>query len=162
MKKFLKVEDLQLINGGYLSDKENSPITNSAFVAAQKRAEYVVCFAKHAKNKTFVGKKTDDLAKMIKKVNAELACTTTKYVNAPKKVEKKLSNKLADEALAFMKFEENTTKVEKMNSFLQEFNVIHEFEEFGLFFEDGIVKLSRIYTMKELVNSVEQTIDILS
>lgn len=162
MKKFLKVDELQLINGGYLSDKEKNPVTNSEFIAAQNRAEYVITFAKHAKKKDFKGKKSDCLSEMIKAVNKELATKSTKYVTAPKKVEKKLSNKLADEALAFMKFEESTTKVEKMNSFLQEFNVIHEYEEFGLFFEDGIVKLNKIYTMKDLVNSVEQTIDILS
>lgn len=162
MKKFLKVDELQLINGGYLSDKDSNPVTNSEFITAQKRAEYVLTFAAHAKKKDFKGKKSDCLSEMIKAVNEELATKKTSYVTAPKKVVKKLTNQLADEALAFMKFEENTTKTEKMNSFLQEFNVIHEYEEFGLFFEDGIVKLNKIYKMKDLVNAVEQTIDILS
>ena len=162
MKKFLKSADLQLINGGYLSNKDGNPITNSEFVAVQKRAEYVITFAKHAKNKDFKGKKSDCLHTMVCEVNAELATKTTKFVKTPEKVEKELTNKLADEALAFMKFENDTTKVEKMNSFLQEFNTIHEFEEFGLFFDDGIVKLNKIYTMKQLVAAVEQTIDILT
>ena len=162
MKKFLKSAELQLINGGYLSTTDGSPVTNSEFITAQKRAEYVITFAKHAKNKDFVGKKSDCLATMIKEVNAELATKKTSYVALPKKAEKKLANQLADEAMAFMKFEENTSKVEKMNNFLQEFNTIHEFEEFGLFFDDGIVKLNAIYTMKELVNAVEQTIEILA
>lgn len=163
MKKFLKSTELDLVNGGYLSVKaDKAPITNSEFVAAQKRAEYVITFAAHAKNKTFVSGKVDSLSKMIAEVNAELATKATAYVKKPAKVVKKLADQLADEAMSFMRFETDTTKVEKMNNFLQEFNTIHEFEEFGLFFEDGIVKLNKIYTMKELVKAVEQTIDILA
>ena len=82
MKQFLKVDQLELINGGYLSVKEGgAPITNSEFVAAQKRAEYVVCFAKHAKNKTFTEGKVDSLSKMIREVNAELATQKTNHDN---------------------------------------------------------------------------------
>ena len=161
MKKFIKSSELQLLNGGYVSDKDGNPITNEAFVAAQKRAEYVITFAKHAKNKNFKAGKVDSLATMISEVNAELAEKATSYIAKPKKVVKKLADQLADEAMSFMKFEEKSSKVEKMNTFLQEFNTIHEFEEFGLFFEDGIVKLNKIYTMSDLVKAVEQTIDIL-
>jgi len=72
-----------------------------------------------------------------------------------------LTKKLADEAMAFMTFQENSTKVDKVNSFLQQFSVLAEFEEFGLFFSEDIVKLNRIYTMDEVIEAVTEVIDLL-
>lgn len=161
MSTFIKKDGLQLINGGYLSTKEEKPVTNEAFVAAQKRAHYVVTFAKHAKNKDFVGKKADSLEQMIADVNAELATSATEYVSKPKKVKQKLTEELAAEAKAFMNFQDESSKADKINDFLQEFNIINEFEEFGLFFNDGIVKLPKIYSVKEITDAVSQVIDLL-
>lgn len=163
MSNFVKKGEAQLLNGGYLSDKEGNPITNADFVAAQKRAEYIVTFAKHAKDKDFVGKEADCLQECKDAVREELASlNTVEFVKAPKKVAKKLSDQLADEALAFMKWEEDSTKVEKINEFLKEFTVLKDYEEYGLFFDKGIVKLNNIYTLKDVVKAVEQTIDLLS
>jgi len=164
MKKFLKSSEIALVNGGYLAIKgttEMTPVTNDAFVKAQQHAEYIITFAKLAKGKDFKGKKADSLADLESAVRAELATKDREFVAKPKKVVKKLSQQLADEAMAFMSFEKDTTKVEKVNAFLQQFNVLAEFEEFGLFFEDGIVKLNNIYSMKEIVEAVESTIDLL-
>jgi len=161
MKKFLKKSEVKLVNGGYLSNVDNSPVINDAFVKAQQHAEYIITFAKLAKDKDFIGKKADSLSELSKQVKEELAKKDVKYVETPKKVVKKLSNQLADEAMAFMNFEKETSKADKINLFLQQFNVLHEFEEFGLFFEEGIVKLNKIYTMSEIVESVKETIDLL-
>lgn len=161
MKKFLKKSDLQLINGGYLSNGDDAPVTNEAFVKAQKHAEYIVTFAKLAEGKTFTSKKADCLVQLEKDVKEALAAKSTTYVKGPKKVEKKLTKQLADEAMAFMAFEKDTSKSDKINAFLAQFDVLNEFEEFGLFFKEGIVKLNKIYTMSEVVSAVEKTIDLL-
>lgn len=159
-KQFVKKEELKLINGGYLSVGDK-PVFHADFVTAQKSAEYVVAFAKHAKGKSFVDKKADSLEDIKKAVKEELATKSHKYVAAPDKPKQKLTDELAAEAKAFMTFKENTTKSEKINSFLAQFNVIHEFEEFGLFFSEDIVKLNKIYTMKEIIEAVTATIDLL-
>jgi len=162
MKKFLKNGEIELINGGYLSTKDEfSPVTNDAFVKAQKHMEYIVTFAKHAEGKDFKGKKADSLEDLKKAVTDELATKDKVYVEKPAKVEKKLAKQLADEAMAFMDYEKASTKVDKVNKFLQQFNIVSEFEEFGLFFEDGIVKLNKIYTLEEVVEAVNKTIDLL-
>lgn len=164
MKKFLKSSEIALVSGGYLSvkdAKELTPVSNAAFVAAQKHAEYIVTFASMAKGKDFKGKKADCLADLQSAVKDALSAKDRSYVSKPKKVAKKLSQQLADEAMAFMNFEKDTTKVEKINAFLQQFNILAEFEEFGLFFDEEIVKLNKIYTMEEVVAAVESTIDLL-
>jgi hypothetical protein len=43
----------------------------------------------------------------------------------------------------------------------QRFNVINDFETFGLFFESGIVKIERIYTIKEITKALNEVIDLL-
>lgn len=164
MKKFLNNTQVEVNAAGFVTvkgAKEVTPVTNVDFIAAQKRAEYVITFANLAKGKDFEGKKADSLADLQAEVANALTQKDKKFVSAPKKVAKKLTKQLADEALAFMKFEEDTTKVEKVNKFLQEFTIISEFEEFGLFFDEGIVKLNKIYTMKEIIKAVESTINLL-
>jgi hypothetical protein len=162
MSKFVKSAGIQLLNGGYVSDKDGSPITNEAFINAQKRAEYIVTFAKHAKGKDFVGKKADSLDVLMAAVNAELAEQTVEFVAKPKAVKKKLTEQIAEEAMAFMDFKDESSKVEKMNAFMAEFVILKDFEDFGLFFEDGIVKLNKIYTIKDIVTAVKETIDLVA
>lgn len=163
MSKFLKVTDVQLANGGYLSTgKDNLPINHGGFVKAQKHAEYICTFAELAKGKDFEGKKADSLDDLKAKVAEALATKATVYVKAPKKVSQKTTKAVADEAMAFMNWKEESSKAEKMNEFLQQFDVLNDFEVNGLFFEDGIVKLNKIYTMKEIIKAVETTIDLVA
>ena len=63
--------------------------------------------------------------------------------------------------MAFMKFTESSSKVEKINSFLQQFAILNEFENYGLFFEEDIVKLNKIYTMAAVIAAVTETIELL-
>lgn len=161
MKQFLKKGEVQLVNGGYLSNKEEKPVFNQQFVDLQKRAEYIITFSKLAKGKDFKGTEAYSLAQLKADVSKELATKATKFVEAPKAPVKKLTEQLAEEALSFISFKEDTSKADKINAFLQDFNTLKEFEDFGLFFEDGIVKLSNIYTMDEVVAAVKETIEIL-
>ena len=163
MSKFVKAGEAQLLNGGYLSDKDGNPITNAEFIAAQKQAEYVITFAKHAKNKDFVGKKADSLSECRSAVLKELEeKNKVEFIAKPEKVKKELSDKLADEALAFMNWQDKSSKIDKMNKFLTDFTVLKDYEEFGLFFSEGIVKLNKIYKLEEVTKAVQETIDLLS
>jgi hypothetical protein len=162
-KNFLKKEEVTLINGGYLSnEKTKQPIDNKDFVKAQQHAEYVVTFAEMAKDKDFKGKEAYSLEafkqEVFNKVNQR---DIKKHIALPKKPEGTLTEKLKEEALNFIDFDKGVEKAEKINIFLTQFDTISEFEEFGLFFKQGIVKLNRIYTMKEIVKAVKSVIDLL-
>ena len=94
-KKFIKKEELQLINGGYLSDKDGNPVYNKAFVEAQEHAHYIVTFAKMAKGKDFVGKEAESLDAFKKEVqNLLYAPKVREHVTAPKKPENTLTSNI--------------------------------------------------------------------
>lgn len=161
-KIFVKNGELELKNGGYLViGKTETPIFNENFVAVQKHAEWVVTFAEKAKGKDFIGKQADSIADVKAEVLKALSKSNVEYVKAPKEVKRELIDKLQEEALAFIKFHGETSKTEKINKFLQQFNVIKEYEDFGLYFEENICKLNKIYTIKEIVKAVKTVIDII-
>lgn len=162
MKTFLKSTQVTLANGGYVVGPKEVPVTHEAFIVAQKQAEYIVTLATMAKGKSFVDKKADSISDLTAAVMASLNTSATTYVNVPTVKKGTTTSKLASEALAFMQGTEDKSKAEKVNAFLQQFNVLSEFEEFGLYFsDDNIVKLNKIYTIKEIVSSVESVIDLL-
>jgi hypothetical protein len=162
-KIFVKNGELNLVNGGYMvTGEKNTPVYNEAFVAIQKHAEWVVTFAEKAKGKDFVGKAPDSIEDVRAEVLKALSKSAVEYVATPKKVKGELTTKLQAEALAFINFNSQSSKVEKVNRFLQQFNVVQEFEEFGLYFTEDICKLNRIYTIKEIVAAVEEVIDLLN
>jgi hypothetical protein len=163
MKNFIKKNELQLINGGYLSNLEENPVYNKEFVKLQEYADYIINFSKLAKTKDFVGKKADTLASLELEVKQLLSKNkTVEFVSRPESVKRSVTDKLKLEALSFMTFQENSSKVDKINEFLQQFKLLSEFEEFGLFFTEDIVKLNKIYTLEEIVNAVTETIDLLN
>lgn len=161
-KQFLKKDGIQLLNGGYLSNKEGNPVSNAEFVQAQQHAEFIVVFAAKAKGKDFKGKKADSLEDLRKEVQNLLSATkAVSFVDKPAAVKRPTTDKIAAEAMDFIKFQESSSKVDKVNNFLQQFKILKEFEDFGLFFEEDIVKLNKIYTMKEVIDAVTETIDLL-
>ena len=161
-KIFVKKEELTLINGGYLVIKEKeTPVYNEQFITVQKHAEWVVTFAEKAKGKDFIGKQADSIADVKAEVMKALANKGVEYIKSPKKVKQDLTEKLQEEALAFIKYQGESSKTEKINKFLQQFNIIQEFEEFGLYFEEDICKLNKIYTIEEIVKAVTEVIDII-
>jgi len=161
-KTFVKKEELSLQNGGYVvTGKNQTPVFNYDFIAAQKHAEWVVTFAEKAKGKDFVGKEPYTIEQVKADVKKALAVSDFKYVAVPEKVERELTNKLQEEALAFIKYHGEVSKVDRINEFLQQFNTIQEFEEFGLYFEEDICKLNKIYTIAEIVTAVKEVIDLV-
>ena len=163
MSIFVKKGELELINGGYLSNKvTGTPISNVEFVKSQQEAEYVVTFAKFAKGKDLKGKKADSLADLTKEVREFLYSTKpVSYVEKPVEVKRPVTESLAKEALSFIEFQEKSSVSQKVNNYMQRFNVLHDFEQFGLFFDSGIVKLNKIYTIEEIQEAVNSVIELL-
>lgn len=162
-KTFVKNGELSLVNGGYLvTGKAQTPVCNDKFVALQIHAEWVVTFAEKAKGKDFVGKKPDSIEDVRAEVRQALSRSDVKYVSSPKEVKGDLTAKLQAEAMAFISFKNASLKTDKINGFLQQFNELNEFETFGLFFTEDIVKLNKIYTMQEVIAAVTEVIDVLN
>lgn len=160
--KFQTSKTVVLLNGGYLSDKETKlPIFNQQFIDAQKRAEFICLFAEEAKDKDFTGKKADSLAEVEKKTLERIAGATPKFFDVPKEPTKSLTSKLAAESLEFINYHKNLKDVDKLNAFMLEFTVLKDFEDFGLFFDEGIVKLNKIYTLEEIKAALKETINYL-
>jgi len=161
-KQFLTSKEVFVVKGYLSSEKDKvQPIGNAAFIAAQKEAEYIITFAKMAKGKDFFGKQPDSITELKNEVLNALSSKGVDYIEKPKKTEQKVTNQLKKEAYAFMQYLEDTENIRKVNNILQKFNVVHEFEEVGLFFDDEIVKIDKIYTIKEIVDAVKSVINII-
>ena len=65
-----------------------------------------------------------------------------------------MSDKLKAEALNWMNNQKVDEKNTKINAIMQKFNVISDFEAFGLYFSDGLAQLNKIYTIDEIVEAV--------
>lgn len=162
MKTFLKSTELSLENGGYLTSKDGKPVSNSKFHQAQKHAEYVVTLAEEAKGKDFKGKKADSIEELKAAVAKKLFTSETiEFVKSPKAPKRSVTESLKKEALAFLDFEKDEANTKRINEFLQQFNIINEFETYGLFFDSEISKLNKIYTMEDVINAVTSMIEHL-
>lgn len=163
MKNFLKKGELELKNGGYLvSTNTGEAIFNQQFVELQEHAHYLITFAKHAKGKDFEGKKADTIGDIMSAVEAELKTKQIEFVTAPKMGARKITDALKKEAMDFINNSQDVSKAEKINNFLQKFRTLQEFEEFGLFFTEDVVKLNKIYTVAEVVAAVTECIDLVA
>jgi hypothetical protein len=152
--QFIKNGDASLLKGGYLVQKgTETPIFHSEFVAKQRDAHAMVLLASKVKNSDMVGKPAVTFSSLQAEVNKELSTVAAKnYVSVPTEPETPTRTSLAQDAMAWLKFEQNKSEAEKTNTLLQKFNVISEYEEFGLYFNnEEIVKLEAIYTMEEIV-----------
>jgi hypothetical protein len=72
-----------------------------------------------------------------------------------------INEQFTAEALAWHNGGKEQKKAQLINEYMQQFNVIQEFEEFGLFFNDGVAKLNKIYTVEEITAAVKDCIDLL-
>lgn len=153
---FLKKSELGLINGGYLVEVATSkPVSNKEFVARQTEAHYLVSLAGKVGSADLKGKKATTFDELVKQVQSELADKTKKYVTAPEAVKTPTLDALQKEAMAWLEAQKGGNVTDKVNNILQKFNLIADFEEFGLFFNDAdIVKLDKIYTMEEIIAAV--------
>ena len=161
-KLFKKAGEVQLVNGGYLSDSDENPIKHPAFVAAQKRANWLVLLAGKMKGKTFTAEQPADINALISELDSELSSADVKnFVTVPTVSKGEVTQKLADEALAFMQNTDKADFANKVNEKMQEFNIISEFETFGLFFKSGVVKLDKIYSIEEITSAAKVVYAVL-
>jgi hypothetical protein len=161
-KFFVKKDELRLVNGGYVvAGEKEIPVYHDEFIAVQKHAEWVVTFAEKAKGKDFIGKQADSIEDVRRATREALSNKDIEYVNIPKVPKMELTNKLQKEALDFIMNSGEVSKAKAINNFLQQFNILNDFEKFGLYFTEDIVKLNKIYTMDEVVKAVTEVIDII-
>jgi len=152
--KFLKNNELALVNGGYLVAGE-TPVNHEEFVTLQKDAHYLVNLANTVRATNFEVKEAITFDQVVKEVTNKLNDEKRIYVTAPEAAKTPTLDKLQKEALAWLGSKQDEGKAEKLNRIMQKFNVIAEFEEFGLYFStDKIVKLQALYTLEQIVEAV--------
>ena len=164
MSEFKKKGDVKLINGGYLVDnKSEAPVANGEFISAQREAHYLVTLASKMKGKNFKGVAADDINALIAETKTELYATKIEeFIATPKAPSRKITRQLEEEALSFISHREEVELSEGINNRLQDFKVVNEFENFGLFFTKGIVKLDKIYTMGEITEAAKVVYSVIS
>ena len=153
--KFLKKDQIDLVNGGYLVIKgTDTPVQHAEFCKLQEEAHYLVSLANKVRGVDFTPKVTKSFNEYKAEVVKEINSQKRQYVAKPKEAAQPTAEKLQKEALAWMESQKNISKAEKLNTLLQKFNVIAEFEDFGLYFGEGITKLPKIYTVAEITDAV--------
>lgn len=158
---FLKLSEVTLNPAGYLVATEtNKPVNHKEFAEQQKRAHYVVKLAEAIKDKNFKPCQVDDLDAITRKVQAELdASDVTNYVAAPEKPTSKVQEELVQFALDFASYDDKKAQADKINTFMQTFNAINNTEQFGEYFNEGLVKLNKIYSISEILEAVKINIE---
>ncbi len=160
MKKFLKVADVSLMNGGYLCTGNSEPVYNKEFYTAQKAAEYVVEFAKVCSTMNFKTEKASTLQDAKNQVLNNIANKNKlTFLELPAINESPITDKLKEEALSFINNTDKRNQFSQINKYMLTFAAIKEFEDFGLFFEGEICKLDKIYTIKDILSAVVEAAD---
>ena len=164
-KIFVKQSTLQLVNGGYLvTGKEETPVCNEKFIEAQIDAEWIVSMANVASEKDFSKcngpSKKELIGEIISETKKILADEKVEYLKLPRRCDTTITHALQQEALNFIANKKEIELTDIVNDFMQKFNIIKEFEEFGLYFDESICKLNKIYTIGEIVNAIKQLKDI--
>jgi hypothetical protein len=161
MTAFIKKSELSLLNGGYLMSN-NQPVTNNEFVKAQRKVHFYNKLAENVVGKNFKNNPIESFESIYAKTLAEI--NSTKKIELVKKVnvEMPLGDELIKEAKSWEESQVYNNKADKINTIItEEFSSIVDFEEFGLFFESGIVKLERIYTIEEIANYLSIIVDFI-
>lgn len=159
-KVFVEKSGLSLKNSAYLV-AEGKPVFHKEFVDAQKAAERIVKFAELAKGKNFKNIEGVSVSKLWVDVDTALKAKDITYVSIPEAPKQTLNEQLKSEALAFKDFLGNKGKAELINAAMSQFNIINEFEEIGLYFEEAVCKLNKIYTIEEIKVAVSSVIELL-
>lgn len=161
--EFLESKNLELNKAGYLISKTSSkPVNHEAFVKQQKAAEFTIKLADAIKDKTFTVAKVDNLDSIKSEVLAAINAKSVKeFISTPSKPTSKANEELVKYALDFVKYEENKGDADKINSIMAEFDVIDAIETVGDYFSEGLVKLNKIYTIKEVLAAVKVTVEKL-
>ncbi len=161
--EFLKSKEITLNPAGYLVSKTTSkPVSHEAFVKQQKAAEFTIKLAEAIKDKTFTTAKIDNLSDIKAEVLAAINAKNVKeFVTSPTKPTSLANEELVKFALDFVKYDEDKSTVDKINSVMAEFDVIDAVESVGDYFSEGLTKLNKIYTIEEILAAVKVTVEKL-
>lgn len=159
--EFLKSSELSLNPANYLIGTSNKPVTHPQWVVEQQKADYVVRLAKAMEGKTFKASKLDDINAIKAEVRAAMTGTSTSYIPVPAKPTSKVNDEIVQYALDFAKYEDNKIEAENINNIMQGFNTINAVESVGDYFSEGVVKVSNIYSIKEILAAVQAIVPVL-
>ena len=160
--EFLTSKELGLNPAGYLiSTTSKKPVSHAKFEAEQRAAEYIVKLAEATVGKSFKAAKVDSFAEISMQVQKAIQETTkTTYVEVPAKPKSALVDELVNFAMSFEGYNEDKQVAEKINQVMQEYNTIYAIENIGDYFSEGLVKLSKIYAIEEILAAVKQIASI--
>lgn len=163
-KLFKKSGELELVNGGYLSVKgstEVAPVYNEKFVVAQKRAHVLVSIAAAISGKNFESTIAEDKNDILKSVLSKINETqSVEFVKVSEAKQGKITESLRKEALDFINGTKDQHQNEFLNEKMQEFAIVKEFEDFGLFFVTKATKLSAIYSIEEITAAAKSVYSV--
>ena len=153
---FITKNDLKLINGGYLVTEHNIPVYHKEFVELQNEAHYLINLAEKVKLANFNEVKPDSFLDLVEKTKNELANTSqVTYVENKKQDDVPTIDTLVKEAINWVNTNNINDKNDKVNHIMQKYNLLNEFETFGLYFsQETIVKLEKVYTISDILQAI--------
>ena len=86
--------------------------------------------------------------------NSISASTKVSYISSPTKPTSSVNEEMVNFALNFAKYEDEKIQAEKLNEIMQQFNKINDLEKIGDFFQEGLVKLNKVYSIAEIQEAV--------
>lgn len=155
---FLKSDSLGLQNGGYLIGA-GKPVTNKKFVEEQEKAHKAIVLASVLKTKNFKEVRPDSFVDALRETEQLLETSQLRTYQDKSTVNTPMMSELKREALAWLQNEGKANNTDKLNSVMQQFNTIADFEEFGLYFEEGVTKLHNIYTIDQILEAYKLIVE---
>jgi hypothetical protein len=161
--EFLKRSEIELNSANYLVSKvTGNPVTHAEFVGQQKAAEYMVKLAAAVRGKNFKPGKVDNLQAIKNEVMKSITQSQTiQYVEGPAQPKSKVQDEVVKYALDFAAFQGKKDSIENINKVMNNYNKINDVETVGEYFTEGLVKLNKIYTIDEILDAVNESIDKL-
>lgn len=145
MSNFLGKGKVFLNDTNYLVDAKGNPITNKEFVVEQQEAHSIVCLSTKAPKTTKVVEETVECTSVTRK----------EFVKVPEVNVGALNKQLREESIAFVNSQWEAQVAKRVNDIMNSsFNSLKQFEDFGMFFDEGVVQLEKIYTVQEVVDAL--------
>jgi hypothetical protein len=162
--ELLKLNEVKINAAGYLvASKSEKPVNHLAFVAQQRAAEYTAKLAAAIKDANFKKGKVDSLVDIKAAVYQAINdAQEIVYVEAPKAPTNKIVDELEKYALDFVNHLDATSNVSEINAMMNQFNTIKAIETVGDYFSEGLVRLTKIYTTKEILAAITITVEKLA
>jgi hypothetical protein len=163
MNLFLKSNEVSLLpNGQIVNTETQTPILNYEFISIQLNAERIVLFAQVAKGKNFSPVKVYSKKEILDEIEILSKAPEVQYVVPPQPLKQPLQEALLKDGMDFVKYHVDLERSKAINEYMKQFEVLSDFENYGLFFVEGhSIKINKIYTIKEVLEAVTQVIDII-